>query len=428
MEMVSLVSMTRSIKSFDLKGGKADLRHLLMVSLIGLAVVTQTAQAQSGQGRDFGTCIADFQEEARDLSISEQVVENVVGNLQEQVRVIELDKSQPEFVQTFAHYLNLRVSETRIERGRALYQEHRAFLDELTAEYGVPGQYLVAFWGLETNFGSYLGTMPTLDSLATLACDPRRSTFFTSELMVALQLLERESLSPEEMQGSWAGAMGHTQFMPSSYWQYAVDGDGDGQINLWASEKDALASGANFLQSLGWKAQERWGREVSLPSDFSFLETGLRQPAALATWAARGVIQTNGNALPAEDMEGAVLVPAGHVGPAFLVYDNFSVIMKWNRSESYAISVGHLADRIAGSGALASPPPLDQLALNRAQLQELQQALLDRGYDPGEADGIMGPATRSALSLFQGDQGLIADGFPSRETLDSLGLALSEAG
>lgn len=374
------------------------------------------------QERDFGVCLAEFQDQARQESISEWVIEDVVANLEPIVRVVELDRSQPEFVQTFAHYLNLRVSESRIERGRTLYREHREFLSDLTRTYGIPGQYLVAFWGLETNFGSYLGTMPTLDSLATLACDQRRSEFFTSELMTALKLLERESLTPEEMRGSWAGAMGHTQFMPSSYWRYAVDGDGDGQINLWASEKDALASGANFLNSLGWQPEERWGREVSLPDDFPYLETGLRNPAPLSEWASMGVKRANGTDLPAADMEGAILVPAGHIGPAFLVYDNFSVIMKWNRSESYAISVGHLADRISGAGELVSPPPEDQLALTRNELMEVQQSLIDRGYDPGGADGIMGPATRAALSEFQRDQGLIADGFPNQQSLQGLNL------
>ncbi len=369
------------------------------------------------QEMDFGVCITDFQEQARKESISERVIVDVLGNLQPQNRVIELDKSQPEFVQTFAHYFNLRVSQSRIDKGRELYNQHREFLAALTDEYGVPGQYLIAFWGLETNFGGYLGTMPTLDSLATLACDPRRSAFFTSELMVALQLLERESLSPDEMEGSWAGAMGHTQFMPSSYWQYAVDGDGDGQINLWASEQDALASGANFLQDLGWNRNERWGREVKLPTDFSYLEAGLENTRSLDAWSAVGLLQTNGTTLPQAHMNGSVLVPAGHTGPAFLVYDNFSVIMKWNRSESYAIAVGRLADRIAGAGALFSTPPADQPALTRDHLTEMQQELIDRGYEPGEADGVMGPATRAALSAFQTDSDLIADGFPHLQSL-----------
>jgi membrane-bound lytic murein transglycosylase B len=369
------------------------------------------------QEREFSVCIADFQDQARTESISEHVVENVLGNLEPQNRVIELDNSQPEFVQSFAQYFNLRVSASRIEKGRLLYSQHREFLDKLTQEYGIPGQYLVAFWGLETNFGGYLGTMPTLDSLATLACDPRRSAFFTSELMIALRLLERESLSPEEMQGSWAGAMGHTQFMPSSYWQYAVDGDGDGQINLWASEQDALESGANFLRDLGWKRDERWGREVKLPTNFPYLEAGLNNARSLEDWSQIGILQTSDAALPQAEMDGSVLVPAGHTGPAFLVYDNFSVIMKWNRSESYAIAVGRLADRIAGAGALVAAPPEDQAALTRDQLSNMQQQLLDKGYEPGEADGVIGPATRAALSAFQKDADLIADGFPHLQSL-----------
>lgn len=381
-----------------------------------------SSQASLSQEFDFGLCLAQFRDQAREEQISERVIEDVLGNLRPQERVIELDKSQPEFVQTFAHYLNLRVSDERIERGRELYQEHRVFLNSLTQTYGIPGQYLVAFWGLETNFGGYLGTMPTLDSLATLACDPRRSTFFTSELMTALKLLERESLDPEEMKGSWAGAMGHTQFMPSSYWQYAVDGDGDGQINLWASEKDALASGANFLNALGWQPGVRWGREVSLSESFPYLEAGLNNPESLSNWASLGVKQADGSPLPLADIEGAILVPAGHVGPAFLAYDNFSVIMKWNRSESYAISVGYLADRILGSEALVNPPPIDQLALTRSQLVALQEGLMSEGYEVGEPDGIMGPATRSALSEFQQDMGLIADGFPNQESLEMLNL------
>jgi membrane-bound lytic murein transglycosylase B len=399
-----------------------------LIQLLPLILLPALVHGQDNEmdEQDFGVCIAGFQQQARQESISERVIEDVVGNLQPITRVVELDRSQPEFVQTFAHYLNLRVSEARIEKGRELYREHREFLDELTNTYGVPGQYLVAFWGLETNFGSYLGTMPTLDSLATLACDPRRSRFFTTELMTALKLLERESLTPEQMQGSWAGAMGHTQFMPSSYWRYAVDGDGDGQINLWASEKDALASGANFLSALGWKREERWGREVSLPESFPYLQTGLGNPAPLSLWHESGVRRADGSLLPVVDMEGAVLVPAGHMGPAFLVYDNFSVIMKWNRSESYAISVGHLADRIIGAGALENPPSLNQVALTRAELVQLQESLIVKGYEPGEPDGVMGPATRSAISAFQRDEGLIADGFPNTETLELLSLNFSK--
>src|SRR5690606_7049335 len=194
--------------------------------------------------------------------------------MEQQQRVLELDRKQPEFAQTFGQYLSTRVSDDRIRKGRAMYARHRAFLDQLTERYGIPGQYLVAFWGLETNYGGYLGNMPTLDSLATLACDPRRSDFFTTEFLTALRVMDREALQPGQMRGSWAGAMGHTQFMPSNYIRYAIDGDGDGRVDLWGSEKDALASGANFLSHLGWQRDQRWGREVRLPAGFDYTLTG----------------------------------------------------------------------------------------------------------------------------------------------------------
>lgn len=368
---------------------------------------------------DFNTCLAELQERAGRENLSPRAVATV-ATMQQQQRVLELDGAQPEFVQTFGQYLNARLSEDRIRRGRELYARHRTFLDELTQRYGVPGQYLVAFWGLETNYGGYLGNMPTLDSLATLACNPRRGDYFSTEFLTALRVMDRESLSPEQMRGSWAGAMGHTQFMPSNYMRYAVDGDGDGRIDLWGSEKDALASAAHFLNQLGWQEGVRWGREVSLPSGFDYGSTGRSHTRPVSEWAAQGILTADGKTLPAADIKASILVPAGHRGPAFLIYDNFAVIMKWNRSESYALSVGLLADRIAGGGALRQPPPADQEALSRKEVEDLQLALNRRGYNAGEADGVMGPATRSAVRAFQRDAGLVSDGYPDRTVLEAL--------
>ncbi|MEX2499388.1 MAG: lytic murein transglycosylase [Wenzhouxiangellaceae bacterium] len=372
-------------------------------------------------GASFESCIESLQAAARRASVPEPIVRDVLGALEQQARVIELDRDQPEFRQSFSAYLRGRVSETRVWRGRALYVQHRRLLDELTREYGVPGHYLVSFWGMETNFGSYLGSMPTLDSLATLACDPRRSEFFTDELITALKLLDREGLKPSAMRGSWAGAMGHTQFMPSSYMRHAVDGDGDGKVDLWGSEADALTSAANYLADLGWRRGERWGREVQLPDDFAFAETGLAHRAPLSRWREMGVRQANGQALPSADMAGSVLVPMGHRGPAFLVYDNFEVIMKWNRSQAYAIAVGHLADRIAGGGRLVSELPPVESAPSRSQITGMQLRLIQHGFDPGEPDGVLGPATRAALREFQQARGLAADGYPDPTTVEVLG-------
>ncbi|MEE4661400.1 MAG: lytic murein transglycosylase, partial [Halieaceae bacterium] len=235
---------------------------------------------------DFGSCLLELQGKARERGLGSRVTEEIIPALTEQRRVVELDRQQPEFVQTFERYLSARVTADRVSRGRQLYRENREFLDRLTARYGIPGQYLVAFWGLETNFGSYLGKVPTLDALATLACDTRRSAFFTDELLTALTLVERDGLEPARMRGSWAGAMGHTQFMPSTYARAAVDGDGDTRIDLWESPRDALASGARFLQQLGWQPGLRWGREVALPEPFDYALAGLKARRPLADWAA----------------------------------------------------------------------------------------------------------------------------------------------
>jgi membrane-bound lytic murein transglycosylase B len=372
------------------------------------------------QDAEFAQCLSELQHRARNKELSAHVVDEVLANLQQQPRVIELDRSQPEFTQTFADYFNQRVTAERIERGKQLLDQYEPFLTDLTRKYGVPGRYLIAFWGLETNFGSYLGKMPTLDSLATLACDERRSEFFINELMQALVLLERESLSPGQMRGSWAGAVGHTQFMPSAYTRYAIDGDGDGHVNLWRSERDALASGANFLLNLGWQKGQRWGREVLLPDAFPYAKTGLNNSRPLKYWKDLGVSFANGNPIPDIDMQASVLVPAGHSGPAFLVYPNFDVILRWNRSEYYALAVGLLADRMIGAGPLVRSPSTQETALSRNAVEDMQRQLNHLGFDAGEVDGVMGSMTQSALREFQASNGMIADGYPDRTTLCAL--------
>lgn len=389
-------------------------RHFAVILTLGAIAITEASSAETG----FSACLSSLQGQARSAGIKESIVTDVVPGLQQQKRVISLDRKQPEFLQTFSEYLGLRVTPERVERGRALLEQHRSFLLDLQHQYGVPPQYLVSFWGLETNYGSYLGRMPTLDSLATLACDQRRSEFFSGEFIAALQLMQRESLKPVDMQGSWAGAVGHTQFMPSSYLRYAVDGDGDGQIDLWRSERDALASGANYLKSLGWQSDLRWGREVQLPSDFPFQLAGQRdQRRPLQEWADHGVKRNDGGKLPTANVDAALLLPAGHRGPAFLIYDNFDVIMDWNYSELYAIAVGHLADRIAGAGALRDGPDAQQ-PLRKTDIELAQKTLNALGYDAGPVDGILGSATRSALREFQLANNMVADGYPNPSTLE----------
>lgn len=369
---------------------------------------------------DFPLCVTRLQQQAREEGLSETLIKGPLAQVQFVPRVIELDRRQPEFTETFSNYLNRRVTPQRVERGRELLRKHRKLLNRLLKTYGVPAQYLVAFWGLETNFGSYLGKMPTLDSLATLACDKRRSAFFTTELLEALRLLEKPGVMPP-LTGSWAGAVGHTQFMPSAYRRFAVDGDGDGKVDLWGSVPDALTSAANFLQSLGWERELRWGREVLLPADYSYDQLGLKHRRALDEWHGMGLRNAFGGDIPVADIKAALLLPAGAAGPAFLVYDNFNVIMGWNRSEFYALAVGHLADRINGAGRLKrTPPDLPRLSLEK--VRALQTQLNAAGFETGEPDGIVGPATRYAIRAFQQARGLIADGYPSEAVFGALGL------
>lgn len=369
---------------------------------------------------DFPQCLEQKKQLALEQGVSETRIEQEFPKLQFVPRVIELDRSQPEFVSTFPNYFSKRVNQWRIEQGKQKYAEHKAFLNALTKKYGIPGHYLVSFWGLETNYGGYKGKMSTLDSLATLACDARRSKFFTREFVLALKLMDSEGLKREGMQGSWAGAMGHTQFMPSTYTAYAIDGDDDGVIDLFNSEKDALASAANFLNQLGWKTGLRWGREVTIPKGFDYTLANSANKS-IDEWAKLGITLATGKALPASDIQARLRVPAGHQGPAFLTYANFKTIMRWNNSEFYAIAVGQLANRIAGGGGLIAKLP-DLPSFKISEIANMQRRLNTLGYDVGGADGIMGSATREGIRRFQADNKMVADGFPSLETQEKLKL------
>jgi len=399
------------------KAGSVRVVLALAVTGVGLP---PSVQAQEAEPETFRECVAGLQERARGEGISPATVENVLGAVEYVPRVIELDRRQPEFTQTFTGYLRPRVTEDRVARGRALLAEHRSLLQGVLEDTGVPPHYLVAFWGLETNFGSYFGKMPIPDSLATLACDPRRSEYFTGELMSALRIIDAGDITPERMLGSWAGAMGHVQFMPSVFLRYAVDGDGSGRRDLWGSIPDAMASAGNFLRGIGWQPGLRWGREVRLPDGFAYELAGRNQSQSLRSWRERGVTMADGQPLPAMDLEASLLVPSGHEGPAFLVYDNFEVIMRWNRSEFFALTVGHLADRIAGAAPLRRPPPADAQALAREDVTNMQEKLNQLGFDAGAVDGIFGPGTRGALSQFQRSIGLVADGHPNAASIEAL--------
>jgi membrane-bound lytic murein transglycosylase B len=370
--------------------------------------MTFPAHAQT----DFDSWLTAFRQEAESQGISRATLDAALTGITPAEQVVELDRRQPEFQQTFADYLGRRVTESRVARGQALLQEHAALLDAVEQRYGVPKTVLVSFWGLETNYGTVLGGHNIPASLATLAFDGRRSGFFRSQLLDALRIIDAGHVSAADMNGSWAGAMGQMQFMPSTYLAYAVDGDGDRRIDLWQSVPDALHSAANYLQQAGWHSQEPVALEVRLPENFDWRQARITHRIPVADWTALGVQQMDGAALPAVVGRAAIVLPQGWQGPAFMVFDNFDVVMKWNRSVNYALAVAQLAHQVAGGSALVVQADATG-ALSTTQLKTMQQSLNEMGFDAGTADGMLGPRTETAIRVYQVMHQLPADGYPS---------------
>ena len=385
------------------------------ITLLFASLVSLLLSASASADAAWETCLARLQDRAITDGIPAATVTAVLQNVEQLPRVISSDRKQPEFTQTFTEYYSRRVTEGRTTKGRELMQRHLRLLSDIQTRTGVPPQYLLALWGLETNFGSYFGNLPLPSALATLACDQRRPDFFTRQLLATMRIVDAGDMQQADMIGSWAGAVGHMQFMPTTFLDHAVDGDQDGRRDLIGSIADALWSGGTYLQALGWQSGFRWGREVKLPDDFDYALTGMDQWRPLAEWADMRVTDVFGRPLPPLDTSSAVLVPSGHRGPAFVVYPNFEVIMGWNRSEFYALSVGRLADRIAGAGRLNTPLPEDRIATS--DVIALQRNLAELGFDAGTPDGVVGPATRRAIRAFQQQQTLIADGYPHPEVI-----------
>jgi len=390
-----------------------------LLSLLLLLILPLTLFADELQP-DFGLWLAELRKEAAKQGVSQSTLDSALSDLKPIERIIELDRRQPEFTQTFWNYFNTRVTPERILKGRRMLEEHRLLLHQIEERYGVPARYLVAFWGLETNFGSYMGKMPTIGSLATLAFDRRRSRFFRIQLLDALRILDQEKIPLTQMKGSWAGAVGHLQFMPSTFLKHAVDADGDNRRDLWNSLPDAFASGGNYLNNMDWKRGELWGREVKLPEGFDWSLAKLKTKATISKWAALGVTKADGRPLPTLETLAAIILPQGHKGPAFMVYDNFEIILRWNRSIYYAIAVGSLADQLIKLPAIRHGFTADNRQMSRSQAIELQQQLVKLKHYSGEIDGILGSGTRAAVSDYQKENGLPADGYPSVSLLEQL--------
>jgi len=316
---------------------------LILVS--GLAL--SAAQAQESVV-DFDVWLNGVRTEAAGQGISENIIAVALTGIAPIPRVIELDRAQPEFTLTFEQYLDRVVPESRVAKGRQMLADNRTLLDEVGAAYGVQPRFIVALWGIETDFGRLTGGFSVVEALATLAYDGRRSEYFRKELFCALQILNEEHISPAAMTGSWAGAMGQSQFMPSSFLGYAEDYDKDGRRDIWTTKADIFASAANYLANYGWTSDQTWGREASLPDAFDPALIGLEVKRSLAGWQGLGVRRADGSDLPVREMAGSIVLPDGEGGRAFLVYGNFETILRWNRSTYFGIAVGRLADRIAG--------------------------------------------------------------------------------
>ena len=366
----------------------------------------------------FATWLSELRAEASAKGISSATLDAALTGLQPIPRVIELDRRQPEFTWTFRDYMTKLVNDQRIAKGRKELAENAKLLNEIGDKYGINPRFLVAFWGLETDFGRLAeGYFPTVAALATLAHDGRRSKFFREQLLAALRIIDQGHITPERMKGSWAGAMGHFQFIPTTFAAYAQDYDGDGKQDIWGNQADAYASAANFLTKTGWKDAETWGREVTLPQGFDFNLASMKVRKPLADWQALGVRRVGGANLPVADVKASVVAPSGATGPAFLVYGNFRTIMVWNRSIFYAIAVGHLADRLVKLPGLSTLGPKGSRGLTFDEGQELQRTLTAMGFDTGGVDGVVGPKSREAIRDFQRKAGLTPDGHPSVELL-----------
>jgi membrane-bound lytic murein transglycosylase B len=375
---------------------------------------------ESGQ-QDFDTWLAGVKQEAIGRGIKRETVEAALGDLKPVPKVIQLDRSQREFTLTFTRYMRGAVTEARVEKARRLLAENRALLEKVAEEYGVQPRFLVSFWGLESNFGEHTGGYQVIAALATLAHEGRRHDFFRSQLFDALKIVDQGHIGVHEMTGSWAGAMGQLQFIPSTFVNFAVDYDGDGHRDIWHSLPDIFASAANYLSQEGWRGDRTWGRQVALPPGFDYSLASLSLKLPLSAWASYGLRDADGGPLPvAEGMEASLVLPAGHRGPAFLVYENFETILVWNRSILYALSVGHLADRIDGAPALSAGALPDEEPLSLKAIEQMQSLLNARGYDAGKPDGLVGPQTREALRAFQLAEGLPADGYPTAGIIERL--------
>jgi membrane-bound lytic murein transglycosylase B len=379
-----------------------------------------TADAIRAAAAEFGGCIEALWSDAERRGITRANYARFTAGLTPDLRIMDLLDAQPEFTKSTWDYLDLLVSDDRIARGRELLAQYASTFDAVQRAYGVDRAIIAAIWGVESNYGVLGGDRPVIRSTATLACVGRRRDYFREEFLSTLEILQSGDIAPDRLIGSWAGAFGPTQFMPTTFKRYAVDFDGDGRRDVIDSIPDVIASTANNLKMDGWVSGHGWGYEVVLPHGFDFLLADRLRQMTLRQWQSLGIRRPDGKAFPHPDDRAYLLVPAGARGPSFLMLENFRVIMKYNPAEAYALAIGLLADRLRGGGPLVQDWPRDERVLTLDERFELQQLLGRRGFDIGEPDGLLGPRTRIAIRNFQLSVGQIPDGFASSAVLDRL--------
>ncbi|MDB2589692.1 lytic murein transglycosylase [Candidatus Thioglobus sp.] len=370
------------------------------------------------ESQSFEDFLLDIRQKAISRGVSTKTLDQVFLELTPNPKVIKFDQTQAEFSQNFWRYLGSRVSEYRLNKGDQKLKLHQQILQENYQKYGVPPHIIVAFWGLETNYGSNTGNLNLVRSLATLSYDRRRRDFFTEQLLTLLTLIDEHKIPPNA-KGSWAGAMGNVQFMPTNVAAYGVDADQDGEIGLWDNTQDIFSSAAYFLQEIGWVRGQRWGREVSIPSTFDYQLATLSVKKTVNEWRTLGVKMADGKSLPNSTMKASLILPMGFKGPGFLVYPNFRAILRWNNSILYALSVGHLSDRLAGTDKLYAAP-IKEPSLSRENIMQIQAQLNQFGFDTGEPDGISGPKTRNAAREYQRANQLPIDGYVGYQLFQQL--------
>ncbi|MEM9709292.1 MAG: lytic murein transglycosylase [Pseudomonadota bacterium] len=370
--------------------------------------------------RGFQRWIDGFKSRARAAGIRPAVLEQAFRGVQYNADVIARDRNQSEFTKQIWEYLDSAVSDSRIRNGKAALRDNRALLVEIESRYGVEAEIVTAVWGLESAYGAVRGSTPIIEAMATLAYDGRRGRFFEKQLIAALQILQAGDIRPDQMKGSWAGAMGHTQFIPTSYLAFAQDFRGDGRRDIWSDDPtDALASTAAYLARSGWTKGQPWGVEVRLPQGFNYASAGAKVKKSTAQWAALGVRDTKGGRVP-DYGRASIILPAGSRGAAFMIFDNFHVIERYNAADAYVIGVGHLADRIGGAPAIRAKWPRGDRGLRLSERKEMQRLLTRRGFSTNGVDGIIGPNTISAIKEYQRSVGLTPDGYASMEILRRL--------